>query len=62
MRVFPFHGRLNGPVELFERHRERHLYLAPDGRIAVDQIDAQGRNRLALGLVLGAHAASLAAG
>src|SRR5215469_7159754 len=62
MRVLPFHGGLNDRMELFECHRDRHLALTPDRRIAVDQVDAKCGNRLSPGLVLGAHAASLAAG
>src|SRR4051794_40515579 len=36
----PFHGGLNDGMEFFERHRDRYLDLAPDRRIAVEQIDA----------------------
>jgi len=40
MRVLRFHRGLNDGMELFERHRDRYLDLAPDRRIAVEQIDA----------------------
>jgi hypothetical protein len=60
MRVFPFHRGLDDRVELSEGERGRHLDLAPDRRIAVDEVDAQRGDRFGREIVLGAHAAILA--
>src|SRR5258707_1067233 len=38
MAVLPVHGGLDDGMQLLERHRGRHLDLAPDRRIRVEKI------------------------
>src|SRR6516164_8877122 len=60
MEVEPPHRGLNDVVQDLKRHRCRHLDLAPDHRVSVLELDADGSNFVkAVGG--GVHAASLAA-